>query len=380
MAGRLASRGALSGGGGGEEGERGEGGEGGAPGRGAAMRIRLASGSGPRTLAALAAGLAVMAAVVGALGKNPLRAAAAVVDGSLGNSFGIGQTVQIWTILILAGLASAIPFSARLWNIGGQGQMYSGAIAAAALGITLPASWPGAVVVPLILAASTAAGASWGWLPAWIRNRYGASEIVTTLMLNFVAVLGAAYVIRDAWPDRFAQQTEAVADNARLPVLIGSVRADISIVLAVAAALGLWVLMTRTRLGFAVRALGANRGAALLSGASESAVASAAFALGGAAAGLGGGVFVLGIHGALLNGFSAGLAFLGIAVALAAGLNPLRVIPVAGLFAILRVGSNNLQAGADLSPATGDVLIAVFVIMLMVVGVIRFSYGELVDG
>lgn len=380
MAGRLASRGALSGGGGGEEGERGEGGEGGAPGRGAAMRIRLASGSGPRTLAALAAGLAVMAAVVGALGKNPLRAAAAVVDGSLGNSFGIGQTVQIWTILILAGLASAIPFSARLWNIGGQGQMYSGAIAAAALGITLPPSWPGAVVVPLILAASTAAGASWGWLPAWIRNRYGASEIVTTLMLNFVAVLGAAYVIRDAWPDRFAQQTEAVADNARLPVLIGSVRADISIVLAVAAALGLWVLMTRTRLGFAVRALGANRGAALLSGASESAVASAAFALGGAAAGLGGGVFVLGIHGALLNGFSAGLAFLGIAVALAAGLNPLRVIPVAGLFAILRVGSNNLQAGADLSPATGDVLIAVFVIMLMVVGVIRFSYGELVDG
>ena len=374
MAGRLASRGALSGG------ERGEGGEGGAPGRGAAMRIRLASGSGPRTLAALAAGLAVMAAVVGALGKNPLRAAAAVVDGSLGNSFGIGQTVQIWTILILAGLASAVPFSARLWNIGGQGQMYSGAIAAAALGITLPASWPGAVVVPLILAASTAAGASWGWLPAWIRNRYGASEIVTTLMLNFVAVLGAAYVIRDAWPDRFAQQTEAVADNARLPVLIGSVRADISIVLAVAAALGLWVLMTRTRLGFAVRALGANRGAALLSGASESAVASAAFALGGAAAGLGGGVFVLGIHGALLNGFSAGLAFLGIAVALAAGLNPLRVIPVAGLFAILRVGSNNLQAGADLSPATGDVLIAVFVIMLMVVGVIRFSYGELVDG
>ena len=344
------------------------------------MRVRLASGSGPRTLAALAAGLAVMAAVVGALGKNPLRAAAAVVDGSLGNSFGIGQTVQIWTILILAGLASAIPFSARLWNIGGQGQMYSGAIAAAALGITLPASWPGAVVVPLILAASTAAGAGWGWLPAWIRNRYGASEIVTTLMLNFVAVLGAAYVIRDAWPDRFAQQTEAVADNARLPVLIGSVRADISIVLAVAAAVGLWVLMTRTRLGFAVRALGANRGAALLSGASESAVASAAFALGGAAAGLGGGVFVLGIHGALLNGFSAGLAFLGIAVALAAGLNPLRVIPVAGLFAILRVGSNNLQAGADLSPATGDVLIAVFVIMLMVVGVIRFSYGELVDG
>ena len=378
MAGRPASRGAVFGAVSG--GAEGAGGEGEAPGRGAAMGIRIASGSGPRTLVALAAGLAVMAAVVGALGKNPLQAAGAVVDGSLGNRFGIGQTVQIWTILILAGLASAIPFSARLWNIGGQGQMYSGAIAAAALGITLPASWPGAVLVPLILGAATAAGAGWGWLPAWIRNRYGASEIVTTLMLNFVAVLGAAYVIRDAWPDRFAQQTESVADNARLPVLIGSVRADISIVLAAAAAVGLWVLMTRTRLGFAVRALGANRGAALLSGVSESAVASAAFALGGAAAGLGGGVFVLGIHGALLNGFSAGLAFLGIAVALAARLNPLTVIPVAGLFAILRVGSNNLQAGAGLSPATGDVLIAVFVIMLMVVGVIRFSYGELVDG
>lgn len=352
----------------------------GAPGRRAAADSRLASRSGPRTLVALAAGLAAMAVVVGALGKNPLQAAGAVVDGSLGNRFGIGQTVQIWTILILAGLAAAIPFSARLWNIGGQGQMYSGAAAAAALGITLPANWPGAVLVPLILTASTAAGAGWGWLPAWIRNRYGASEIVTSLMLNFVAVLGAAYVIRDAWPDRFAQQTEPVVANARLPVLVGSIRADISILLAAAAAAGLWVLMTRTRLGFAVRALGANRGAALLSGVSETAVASAAFAMGGAAAGLGGGVFVLGVHGALLNGFSAGLAFLGIAVALAARLNPLGVIPVGALFAVLRVGSNNLQAGAGLSPATGDVLIAVFVIMLMVVGVIRFSYGELVDG
>lgn len=334
---------------------------------------------GTRTAIALAAGLAAMAVLILALGKNPIQAAGAVLDGSLGNSFGVGQTVQTWTILILTGLASAVPFSARLWNIGGQGQMYMGAVAAAGLGITLPAGWHGAVLVPGILAASAVAGALWGWLPAWMRNRHGASEIVTSLMLNFVAVLGAAYVIRELWPHRFALQTQSISDNARLPVVVDSVRVDISIGLAVASAVGLWILMKRTRLGFAIRALGANRGTALLSGVTESSVASAAFILGGASAGLAGGVFVLGIHGALLNGFSAGLAFLGIAVALTARLSPLNVIPVGALFAVLRVGSNNLQAGAGLSPATGDVLIAVFVIMLMVVGVIRFSYGEVAD-
>ena len=345
------------------------------------MGIRIASGSGPRTLVALAAGLAVMAAVVGALGKDPLQAAGAVVDGSLGNRFGIGQTVQIWTILVLAGLASAIPFSARLWNIGGQGQMYSGAIAAAALGITLPASWPGAILVPLILGAATAAGASWGWLPAWIRNRYGASEIVTTLMLNFVAVLGAAYVI----PGRLARPVrpaDRVGGRQRPAARADRLRPGRH--------------LDRAGRRGRRRPLGPDDahparlrrpGPGGETGARRCCRASAnrrwpprPSPWAAAAAGLGGGVFVLGIHGALLNGFSAGLAFLGIAVALAARLNPLTVIPVAGLFAILRVGSNNLQAGAGLSPATGDVLIAVFVIMLMVVGVIRFSYGELVDG
>ena len=337
------------------------------------------SSTAVRTGLALLGGLVVLAVLVLTLGRNPARAAGAILDGSLGNRFAFSQTLQVWTILVLTGLASAVPFAARLWNVGGEGQMYVGAVTAAGLGITAPPSTSSWFLVPAILLLAAGAGACWGGVAAVLRTTFGASEIVTTLMLNFVGILVASYAIRAVWPQGFAQQTESVVDAARLPVLLDSPRVDISAPLAIVVAGTYWLLMSRTATGFGMRALGANRRAALLAGVNERLVTAASLALGGAAAGLAGGIFVLGINGALLNNFTSGLAFLGIAVALVARLNPALVIPVAGLFAILRVGSNNLQAGADLSPAAGDVLVAAFVIMLMVTGVIRFNYGAASD-
>ena len=151
------------------------------------------------------------------MGANPLEVAEAIVVGALGNPFNIGQTVIITGILILTALAAAIPFSARLWNVGGEGQMTVGAIAAAVLGIVLPGTGRAWLLIPVVMIGSMVAGALYGAIPGWLKARFDASEIVTTLMLNFVAASLAAWVIFEVFPEGFVQRTEAIHVNCRAP-------------------------------------------------------------------------------------------------------------------------------------------------------------------
>lgn len=329
-----------------------------------------------RTAGALAGSLLIVALVVLLLGANPLRTFGVIVTSSLGSLSRLGQTLMIATLLSLTGLAAAIPFTARLWNIGGEGQMFAGALAAAGAGILLPQGLPAPVFVPAAVIAAALAGAAWGAIPGWLRARFDASEIVTSLMLNFVAIQAASYAITEVWPEGFAPQTDYVADNAVLPVLWPGTRINAGLLLAVIAALGAWILMSRTRTGFAVQSLGANPRASRLAGIRTGRTTVLAFAYAGAFAGLAGAVAVLGIHRALVSGFSANYGFIGIAVALLARLNPLWVLPSAMFLAVMRVGSNSLQASVGLSPSVGEILVAVLIVLLMVTGVIRFRYAE----
>jgi simple sugar transport system permease protein len=332
-----------------------------------------------RTLLSLAGTLVAMSILVWALGANPLEVVEAIVVGALGNPFNIGQTVVITGILILTALAAAIPFSARLWNVGGEGQMTVGATAAAVLGIVLPGSWSSWLLVPVVMMGSMAAGALYGAVPGWLKARFDASEIVTSLMLNFVAASLAAWVIFDVYPEGFVQRTEAILVNAELPRPIEGSLVDVGIIIAVAAAVVAWFVMKHTRLGFSIRAIGANNSASRLSGIRTDRVTVQTFLMAGAFAGLAGSLVVQGRDHSLLQDFSANLGFLGIGVALVARLHPLWIIASASFFAILRVGSNSLQAGAGLSPVVGEIVIATFVILLMVTKVIKFRYPESVD-
>jgi simple sugar transport system permease protein len=317
-----------------------------------------------------------MAVLVFVLGASPVQVVKAIWSGAVGNSFNIAQTVVTAGILISTALAAAIPFSARLWNVGGEGQMTAGAIAAAVLGLVLPESLPGPVMVPIVLIGAMAAGALYAALPGWLKARFDASEIVTTLMLNFVATNIAAWIIFEVYPEGFVQRTKSIHAAAELPRPIEGSLIDVGIILAILAAVVTWIIVRRTRLGFSIRAIGANGRAARLAGIQTEKVTVRAFLLAGAMAGLAGALIVQGRDHSLLQDFSANFGFVGIGVALVARLDPLWIIGSALFFSVLRVGSNSLQAAAGLSPTVGEIVIATFVILLMVGKVIRFHYPE----
>ncbi len=329
-----------------------------------------------RSLLALAGTLAVMAVLVAILGASPIDVGRTLISGSIGNTFNLSQTIVVSGILILVALAAAIPFSARLWNIGGEGQMTAGAMAAAVLGIALPDTWPRVLLIAAVTAGAIAAGAVWAAIPGWLKARFDASEIVTTLMVNFVATFTAAWVIFDVFPEGFVQRTESIAVNAEYARPWSGSLVDIGIFLALASAVIAFIAISRTRLGFSIRAIGANERTARLAGIRTERVTVQAFLIAGAFAGLAGALIVQGRDHSLLQNFSANFGFVGIGVALVARLHPLWIIASAGFFAILRVGSNSLQAGAGLSPSVGEIIVAVFVILLMVGGLIKFQYPE----
>jgi len=329
-----------------------------------------------RSLLALGGTLVVMAALVAILGANPIDAAKTLITGSVGNTFNLSQTIVVAGILILTGLAAAIPFSARLWNIGGEGQMTAGATAAAVLGLVLPETWPRAAFAGAVTIGAVISGAAWAAIPGWLKARFDASEIVTTLMLNFVAGGAAAWVISDVFPEGFVQRTESIAVNAEYPRPWDGWLVDIGIFLALISAAIAFVAISRTRLGFSIRAIGANARTARLAGIRTERVTVNAFLIAGAFAGLAGALIVQGRDHSLLQNFSANFGFVGIGVALVARLHPVGIVASAAGFGMLRVGSNSLQAGAGLAPVVGEIIVAVFVILLMVAGVIKFQYPE----
>ncbi len=321
---------------------------------------------------------AIMALIVLAFGANPWTVARTIVKNSLAQQIFLGQTIMTASLLVLTGLAAAIPFTARLWNIGGEGQMFAGAVVAVTLGITLPAGTPQGLFVLILIFGAAMGGAVWGSVPGLLKAYFDINEIVTSLMLNFLAYFAANYVVTVAWPEIYAQlQSKEIHDTAHFPDFWATAKVDISVFVALAAALAAWVLLTRTSLGFSIRSIGANARAARLAGVRTKLVTVSSFAAGGAAGGLAGAVTVGGIHHDLaLDLWISNYGYIGIAVALLARLNPMAVLPAAFLFSTLRVGSNSLQAAAGVSPTMGDVLIATFVITLMVTGVIRFRYAQ----
>ena len=195
-------------------------------------------------------------------------------------------------------------------------------------------------------------------------------------MLNFVAMALAAWVIFHVFPAGFVQRTKTILLTAKLPRPFEGWFVDIGIFFSVLAALIIWVVISKTRLGFSIRLIGANSRASKLAGIKTNSITIWTFLLAGAMAGLAGAIIVQGRDHALLQDFSANFGYIGIGVALVARLNPIAILGSAVVFAILRVGSNSLQAGAGLSPAVGEIIVATFVVLLMLTGVIRFQYPE----
>jgi ABC-type uncharacterized transport system permease subunit len=284
---------------------------------------------------------------------------------------------MIASLLCCTGIAAAIPFRAHLWNVGAEGQMWFGAFSTLAIAFALPEHTTPVLFATLCVIAGMVGGALWGFIPGVLKATINANEVITSLMMTFVAIELGQWATDGIWPQGASNQTRDVPLAALLPNIWPGTLVTLGAVLAVVAAAIAWVIMSRTRLGFEIRAIGLNANAARMNGMSISRVAIVTFMLGCGFAGLAGSIFILGINGALPAGFNlSNFGYLGVAVALVARLNPAWIVPSAVLFAALRVGSDGLQAQTGLSTTVGQILMATFVVLLLAFRLIRLTYPE----
>ena len=305
-------------------------------------------------LAALALTVTVAAALLALGGYDPAATLGALLRGAAGSPATFVNITLVRSVpLLLTGLAVALAFRAGVWNIGAEGQLYAGAVAATWVGLQ-GAGLPAFVLLPAVLLASLAAGALWAAVPAVMRLRLGVGEVVPTILLNFVAIDLAAWLVHGPLQESRGvfPQSDPVAQAARLPAVAEGLRLHWGFPLAVALAVLLWAVLRATRAGFMLRAVGASPAAAEVSGRIPSGRVLAAVFLGsGALAGLAGGVEVSGVTYALYEGLSPGHGYTAIAVALLAGLHPLGVVATALFFGALQGGAGAVQREAGIPAA-----------------------------
>lgn len=269
----------------------------------------------------------------------------ALFDSSLGSQRAIARTLVQSTPLILVGLSVALAFKAGLFNIGGAGQLIVGAMSAAWIGITF--DLPTAVHLPLALAAGIVGGGFWGAVIGFLKARTGAHEVITSIMLNFVALRLLDYALsRPTFrrPGRTDPISPEMPSSVRLPVPIDSFRVHIGFLLALAVAYGCWYLLQRTTTGFRMRAVGANPHAARYAGMGVATTTVLSMTIAGGLAGLGGTTILLGSTPRLTGGFFASVGFDAIALALLGRASPIGVVGAGLLFGALQAGSTGMQA------------------------------------
>jgi general nucleoside transport system permease protein len=295
---------------------------------------------------AVALGLALGLGVTRIAGESPWHVLQILWKSAFGSGYDFGMTLFYTTPLIFTGLAVAVPFQAGLFNIGAEGQLTLGALAAAAVGALWPAlPWPLAPV--LATAAAILAGMFWGWIPGWLRARRGSHEVINTIMLNFIAAGLASYVTLYLLknPDTQNPETRNIGAGYLIHqfVIFGGAPVSTALPLAITAAALVWILLWRTVLGYEMRAVGQSEPAARAAGINSGKIRIIAMSVAGGLAGLVGVGEVLGNAGKFRLGFSPEYGFIGIAVALLGRNQPVGVVAAALLFGALHKGAADLD-------------------------------------
>ncbi|MDJ0948834.1 MAG: ABC transporter permease [Alphaproteobacteria bacterium] len=293
---------------------------------------------------AVVAALACGAVLILVAGANPVVGYVALFNGAFGSLNSIVEVLVKATPLLLAGLGIAIAFKSGYWNIGAEGQIFMGALAAVWVGLNAH-GWPAYVAMPAIIGAGFLGGAVWGLIPGILRARIGASEIITTIMFNYIAFFVVNYFVTGPLveADQFLPQTDPIAKSAELPRILRPTRLHAGIFIAMAATVALYWVMIRSTFGFRARVVGANEAAARYAGISVGWTWLVVSGVAGGLAGLAGMVEVAGVHQLLLEDISGGMGFTAIVVALLGWLHPVGVVIAAILFAALDVGADSMQ-------------------------------------
>ena len=325
-------------------------------------------------LAAVLAALILAAGLIAAAGVNPLAAYGEMLKGALGSRLSVTEMLTRATPLILTGLAAAVAFRARLWNIGGEGQFYLGALVTAWAGHSL--GLPGPLGIPVLMLCGMGAGAALLAGPAFLRLRFGVDEVVTTLLLNFVVILFVGLMIEGPLRDPLAfgwPQSVPVDKAFRLPDLIPRTRLHIGLLFAIGAAGLVWLMLSRTVFGAETRAAGLSASAAAFAGISLPRTLMGVALLSGALAGLAGSVEVLGVTAGVTTTMSPGFGYAGIVVAMLAALHPAGVVAAAIFVATVFVGADAMSRATGVPSFIADVVVALS-LLTMIVALLFTSY------
>src|SRR5207237_3846516 len=319
-------------------------------------------------LVAVAVALAVSFVAILASGKDAALGFAHLFEGALGSAGAVGESAVKGSVLVLTGLAVAVPFTVGLFNIGAEGQLIWGALAAAAAGraFDLPAPF----LVPVCLGAAALAGGLWGALPGALKAVRGVHEVISTILLNWVAIhlVQEWLVIGPLAARTFGSVismagTPPIHPGAHLFRPIAGSRLDLGLPLSLAIALAVWLLLTRTRRGFEWRATGAGAEAARASGIATRRCVVEAMAVAGAVAGVAGGVLILGTEHRFPGVFRTGYGFDGIAVALVGGVTAPGAVAAGIFFGAIRAGATRLQL-AGIHPSFAELIQGIAVVLV----------------
>lgn len=323
-------------------------------------------------LAGMLLALLIGAVMLLILKVNPLTAYGEMISGALGNKSGITQTLVTATPLLLVGLGICIAFRASVINIGGEGQIILGAIAATWFPLTF-SNWPGWLLVPATLLVGFSAGALWGFIPGILKARLKVNEILTTVMMNAIALQLMNLLLRTVLMDpegitsgTFLAQSERLPEQAWLTRLVPQTLLNTGSLVAVGLAIVVYVFLWRTTLGYRIRAVGLNPDAARFAGINVPFNQALSLTLAGGFAGIAGAIEVLGVQRRLLEGITSGYGFSGIVAALFGGLHPLGTIPASILFGGLLVGGDKMQRAVQVPNALIGAILGL--VVLFVVG------------
>ncbi|MBB3317674.1 MULTISPECIES: ABC transporter permease [unclassified Rhizobium] len=320
-------------------------------------------------IAAVVSALLLAGILIAIAGAPVLEAYRRILIGAFGSRLSATETLTRATPLILTGLAAATAFRARLWNIGAEGQFYVGAIAVAACGSKLLAGLPGPILIPSLLLIGAVAGMVLILVPLWLRLRFSVDEVVTSLLVNFIALLFVSMLINGVLKDPMAfgwPQSQSVVDDAMLPKLVARSRLHIGLLIAIVLAVIIHFLQTRTVFGMQSRAAGLSPQGAAFAGVPLTRTLVKVACLSGGLAGLAGAIEVLGVKGYVTTDLSPGFGYSGIVVAMLANLNPLGVVLAALFTATMFVGADGMSRSLAIPTYIADVTVALSLLTMLV--------------
>ena len=316
-------------------------------------------------LAGVGAGLAIGALLILIAGANPLEAYAVMFKGAFGGQRQIEETLLKTAPLLLMGLGLTAAFRARVWNIGGEGQYYIGALVGGTIALTFP-GWPRPLLIAAMLIGGVVGGILWAMIAGLLKVRRGMSEIISTLMLNYIAILLVQYVARGPLqqPGGYLPESAQLVQAARMPIILGN-RVHLGVLLALLFIPIVYALLWSTPLGFRLRAVGSRASVARYAGISVERIILFALAFSGALAGMAGIIEVSTLHTRLKGDISGGYGFSGILVALLGRMHPVGVAIAALFFAALTIGAQTMHVVYGLPDALATAIQAIVVLCVL---------------